>query len=124
MQEGRELLAAGLEYLADESSEGARVALLHSPGAAGADGAGLGLGSPWVRGVLAAVRLPSRRPKIPGFLRALLEQYPGTLTCMIRTSLGVRDGVAKGVRRAGSQARLGPGGPISLLPAGAAGAAL
>lgn len=88
MQEGRELLAAGLEYLADEASEGARVALLHSPGAAGAGGAGPGLGSPWVRGVLAAVRLPSRRPKIPGFLRALLEQHPRTLTCLIRTPLG------------------------------------
>ena len=80
MQEGRALLAAGLEYLADESSEGARVALLHSPGAAGADGAGLGLGSPWVRGVLAAVRLPSRRPNLPA---PCGRCWSSTLVCVL-----------------------------------------
>ena len=71
LQAGRELLAAGLEYLADEASEGSRVALLHSPAAASA--------APplWVRVALAAMRLPSRRPKIAGFLRTLLESYPG-----------------------------------------------
>ncbi|KAK9830935.1 hypothetical protein WJX81_007880 [Elliptochloris bilobata] len=69
-KEGRELLAAGLEYLADESSEGARVSLLHSPAAAGA------APPTWVRAALAAMRLPSRRPKIASLLRALLQLFP------------------------------------------------
>ena len=77
LQEGRELLAAGLEYLADEASEGARVALLHSP-AATAEPPPL-----WVRAALAAARLPSRRPKIAGFLRTLLERYPGARLALL-----------------------------------------
>lgn len=76
-QEGRELLAAGLEYLGDEASEGSRIALLHSPADAGA--------APplWVRAALAAARLPSRRPKIAGFLRTLLERYPGACLAVL-----------------------------------------
>ena len=67
---GRELLAAGLGYLADEAAEGARLALAHSPGP------GAGAPAPWVRGALAAARLPARRAKVPGFLRGLLERFP------------------------------------------------
>lgn len=81
MQEGRELLAAGLEYLADEASEGARVALLHSPAGAG------DAPPPWVCAALAAARLPSRRPKIAGFLRTLLERYPGACFALLKSSL-------------------------------------
>ncbi|BDA49281.1 UDP-glucose:glycoprotein glucosyltransferase 1 [Coccomyxa sp. Obi] len=71
-QEGQKLVLAALGHLEAESSQGARVALIHNPSKAKI--------SMLARAVTAASRLQTRRPKIVPFLRTLLESHPGVGT--------------------------------------------
>ena len=74
-QAGRALMLAALEHLEGASARACRVALVHNPSAA-AGGANTQL-SLLARAVGAAAALPSRRPKIGPFLRALLREHAG-----------------------------------------------